>query len=138
MRKVIRQVFEDSSNYMKSGTLMLGVIEKLDEAIDFHDFHRRTWATFTSRFSTTCAPRDAGEFYTPRAITKVMVELVNPQLEWRETVMDPACGAPRGALWIMPEPTPRERRVASVSRASSVPTLLRLIRQAGNCEVEPV
>ena len=37
------------------------------------------------------------------------------------TVLDPACGAPRGALWIMPEPTHRERRVASVSRASSVP-----------------
>jgi type I restriction enzyme M protein len=38
VRKVIRQVFEDSNNYMKSGTLMLGVIEKLNEAIDFSDF----------------------------------------------------------------------------------------------------
>ena len=27
-------------------------------------------------------------------------------------ILDPACGAPRGALWIMPEPTHRERRVA--------------------------
>jgi hypothetical protein len=27
-------------------------------------------------------------------------------------VLDPFCGAPRGALWIMPEPTHRERRVA--------------------------
>ena len=38
-----------------------------------------------------------------------------------DVVLDPCVGAPRGALWIMPEPTPRERRVASVSRASSVP-----------------
>ena len=38
-----------------------------------------------------------------------------------DLVLDPCCGAPRGALWIMPEPTHRERRVASVSRASSVP-----------------
>jgi hypothetical protein len=27
-------------------------------------------------------------------------------------VLDAACGAPRGALWIMPEPTHRERRIA--------------------------
>src|SRR4051794_22000617 len=29
--KVVREVFIDSNNYMKSGTLMLGVIQKLDE-----------------------------------------------------------------------------------------------------------
>ena len=29
-----------------------------------------------------------------------------------QRVLDPFCGAPRGALWIMPEPTHRERRVA--------------------------
>ena len=29
-----------------------------------------------------------------------------------DLVLDPFCGAPRGALWIMPEPTHRERRVA--------------------------
>ena len=33
--KVIRQVFEDANNYMKSGPLMLAVIEKLEEAINF-------------------------------------------------------------------------------------------------------
>ena len=31
----------------------------------------------------------------------------------RADVLDPSCGAPRGALWIMPEPTRRERRQAS-------------------------
>ena len=34
---------------------------------------------------------------------------------------DHAWGAPRGAVWIMSQPTPRERRVAQVSRTSSVP-----------------
>jgi len=29
-----------------------------------------------------------------------------------QRVLDPFCGAPRGALWIMPEPTHRERRIA--------------------------
>ncbi|MGB5834488.1 MAG: type I restriction-modification system subunit M N-terminal domain-containing protein, partial [Thiohalocapsa sp.] len=39
--KVVREVFVDANNYMKTGTLMLGVIEKLEEAIDFHDLKAR-------------------------------------------------------------------------------------------------
>jgi hypothetical protein len=35
---------------------------------------------------------NAGEFYTPRAITEFMVKMVNPSLKKRETVLDPACG----------------------------------------------
>jgi type I restriction enzyme M protein len=35
---------------------------------------------------------NAGEFYTPRAITEFMVQRVNPRLEQREVVLDPACG----------------------------------------------
>src|SRR5690606_31451113 len=38
LHKVIRGVFEDANNYMKSGTQLLAVIEKLEEAINFHDF----------------------------------------------------------------------------------------------------
>src|SRR5262245_51364540 len=38
LHQVIRRVFEDANNYMKSGPLMLAVIEKLEEAINFHDF----------------------------------------------------------------------------------------------------
>ncbi|MEA2560549.1 MAG: hypothetical protein QOH06_2053 [Acidobacteriota bacterium] len=94
MRKVIRQVFEDSTNYMKSGTLMRGVIEKLEEAIDFHDFKVRQnlGDIYEQILNDLRAAGNAGEFYTPRAITQVMVEFVNPQLKKRETVMDPACG----------------------------------------------
>jgi hypothetical protein len=36
-------------------------------------------------------------------------------------VLDPFCGAPRGAVWIIPQPTISERRAASVSRVSSAP-----------------
>lgn len=92
--KVIRQVFEDSNNYMKSGTLMLGVIEKLDEAINFHDFTTRQHLgdIYEQILNDLRAAGNAGEFYTPRAITQAMVQLVNPRLDKRETVMDPACG----------------------------------------------
>ena len=50
-----------------------------------------------------------------------IVPYIEHYTEPGDLILDPFCGAPRGALWIMPEPTPRERRVASVSRASSVP-----------------
>jgi type I restriction enzyme M protein len=92
VRRVIRQVFEDSNNYMKSGSLMLGVIEKLNEAINFHDFttQQNLGDIYEQILNDLRAAGNAGEFYTPRALTQVMVELINPQLG--ETVMDPACG----------------------------------------------
>ena len=39
--KVVKSVFEDANNYMKSGPQMLAVIEKLEDAINFHDFKTR-------------------------------------------------------------------------------------------------
>ena len=39
--KVLKQVFEDANNFMKSGPQMLAVIEKLEDAINFHDFKTR-------------------------------------------------------------------------------------------------
>ncbi|MBN2528383.1 MAG: N-6 DNA methylase [Deltaproteobacteria bacterium] len=92
--KVIREVFADSNNYMKSGTLMLGVIEKLDEAINFHDFKTRQnlGDLYEQILNDLRSAGNAGEFYTPRAITRFMVQMVNPNLKKREKVLDPACG----------------------------------------------
>jgi type I restriction enzyme M protein len=94
MRKVIHQVFENLKNHMKSGTLMLGVIEKLDKAIDFHDLKTRQnlGDIYEQILNDLRSAGNAGEFYTPRAITQVMVQLVNPRLKKQEKVMDPACG----------------------------------------------
>ena len=92
--KVVRDVFADANNYMKSGTLMLEVIEKLDEAINFHDFTTRQHLgdIYEQILNDLRSAGNAGEFYTPRAITKFMVQMVNPRLKKRETVLDPACG----------------------------------------------
>lgn len=92
--KVVRDVFVDSNNYMKSGTLMLGVIEKLDEAINFHDFKTRQnlGDIYEQILNDLRSAGNAGEFYTPRAVTRFMVQMVNPRLKKRETVLDPACG----------------------------------------------
>jgi type I restriction enzyme M protein len=94
LKKVISQVFEDSNNYMKSGALMLGVIGKLNESINFRDFTTRQnlGDIYEQILNDLRSAGNAGEFYTPRAITAVMVQLVNPRLDKREVVMDPACG----------------------------------------------
>ena len=93
-QKVIQQVFEDSNNHMKSGTLMLGVIEKLDEAINFSDFTTRQnlGDIYEQILNDLRSAGNAGEFYTPRAITQIMVQFVDPRFDKQEIVMDPACG----------------------------------------------
>ncbi|MBL0918962.1 MAG: SAM-dependent DNA methyltransferase [Hydrogenophaga sp.] len=89
--KVIRNVFEDAYNYMKSGTLMRQVINKICE-IDFNNTQDRH--TFGSIYEQILkdlqSAGNAGEFYTPRAVTKFIVDRVDPQLT--ESVLDPACG----------------------------------------------
>ena len=92
--KVVREVFVDANNYMKSGTLMLAVIEKLDEAVDFHDIKSRgqMGQIYEQILNDLRSAGNAGEFYTPRAVTEFMVKMVNPSLKKREIVLDPACG----------------------------------------------
>ena len=92
--KVIKQVFEDANNYMKSGPQLLAVIEKLEGAINFHDFKTRASLgdVYEQMLNDLRGAGNAGEFYTPRAITAFMADRVNPRLDKRETVMDPACG----------------------------------------------
>jgi len=88
---VIRNVFEDAYNYMKSGTLMRQVINKICE-INFNNTQDRH--TFGSIYEQILkdlqSAGNAGEFYTPRAVTKFIVDRVDPQLV--ESVLDPACG----------------------------------------------
>ncbi len=91
---VIRSVFEDANNFMKSGTQFLAVIEKLEDAINFHDFKIRAnlGDVYEQLLSDLRGAGNAGEFYTPRAITQFMVDRVNPRLSKHEKVLDPACG----------------------------------------------
>ena len=88
---VIRNVFEDAYNYMKSGTLMRQVINKICE-IDFNtQKDRHTFGhIYEQILKDLQSAGNAGEFYTPRAVTQFIVNRVDPKLS--ETVLDPACG----------------------------------------------
>jgi len=89
--QVIRDLFEDTYNYMKSGTLTRQVINKICE-IDFNTQQdRHTFGNIYEQILKDLqSAGNAGEFYTPRAITEFIVNRINPQLE--EKVLDPACG----------------------------------------------
>ncbi|PAU78622.1 DNA methyltransferase [Halovibrio salipaludis] len=89
---MIRNVFEDAYNYMKSGHLIRQVINKLQEGIDFNrsDQRHELGDIYEQILKDLQSAGNAGEFYTPRAVTEFMVNRVDPQLN--ETVMDPACG----------------------------------------------
>lgn len=76
---------------MKNGTIIRQVVNKLNE-IDFNASDDRH--TFGDIYETLLRDLQSagnyGEFYTPRAITEIMTEIVNPRLG--EKVLDPACG----------------------------------------------
>jgi type I restriction enzyme M protein len=89
---LLRSVFEDAYNYMKSGTLLRQVIDKINDSIDLNQ--RQTRDVFGDIYEQILkdlqSAGNAGEFYTPRAVTQFAVDMTNPRLG--ETVLDPACG----------------------------------------------
>lgn len=87
----IRQIFDGTNNYMKSGTTFRQAINKLNE-IDFNSSkeHHVFNVIYEEILQGLAAKKDTGEFYTPRAVTQFIVDMVNPKLG--EKITDPACG----------------------------------------------
>ncbi len=90
--ELLRSVFEDAYNYMKSGTLMRQVINKVNHDIDFNQSKTRHLFgdIYEQILRDLQSAGNAGEFYTPRAATRFAVDMVAPRLG--ETILDPACG----------------------------------------------
>ncbi|SMY34188.1 putative type I restriction enzymeP M protein [Photobacterium malacitanum] len=88
---VVKAAFSDAFNYMKNGTLLRQVINKLNE-IDFTDSKERHLFgdIYEQILRDLQSAGNSGEFYTPRAVTRFIVNRLDPKLG--ETIMDPACG----------------------------------------------
>ncbi len=88
---MVRSIFEDSYNYMKSGTLIRQVVNKINQ-IDFNSQQERHLFNdiYEKILKDLQSAGNAGEYYTPRAVTQFMVDMVDLQLG--EKVLDPACG----------------------------------------------
>jgi len=88
---VAKEAFSDAFNYMKNGTLLRQVINKLNE-IDFTKSEERHLFgdLYEQILKDLQSAGNAGEFYTPRALTRFIVQMIDPKLG--ESIFDPACG----------------------------------------------
>lgn len=90
-KAIVQTTFADANNYMKDGVLLrqvIGVIDELD-LTDYEESHAfgEIYETILKELQSAGS---AGEFYTPRAVTDFMAQMIDPQLG--ETMADFACG----------------------------------------------
>ena len=92
LASVVRGVFGDAYNYMKSGTLLRQVLNTLTSELDFNESGDRHefGDAYEYLLQGLQSAGDAGEFYTPRPVTQFIAEMMEPELG--EVVFDPACG----------------------------------------------
>jgi type I restriction enzyme M protein len=89
--RVVRDVFEDAYNYMKSGHLMRQVVNKIN-GVDFNNLAERQHfgEIYEQILNDLQSAGNAGEYYTPRAVTAFMADRIDPRPG--EILLDPACG----------------------------------------------
>jgi type I restriction enzyme M protein len=89
--RVVRGVFEDAYNYMKSSQLMRQVINKIN-SVDFNDLADRKHFgdIYEQLLNDLQSAGNAGEYYTPRAVTAFTVDRIDPRPG--EILFDPSCG----------------------------------------------
>ena len=88
---IVHEVFNGNHNYMKSGTILRQVINKLNE-IDFNNSKDKHMFgdVYESFLKELQSAGKSGEFYTPRAIVQFLTDIVDPQLG--EKILDTSCG----------------------------------------------
>lgn len=91
-QRIVKYVFEDAQNYMKDGVLLRQVINVINDSVDFLEYkERHEFGTiYETILKSLQSAGNAGEFYTPRAVTDFMVQIIAPKLG--ESVADFACG----------------------------------------------
>ena len=89
--RVVREVFENAYNHMKSGQLVRQVVNRIN-GIDFGRMAERQHFgdVYEQVLNDLQSAGNAGEYYTPRAVTAFMVDRLDPRPG--EILFDPACG----------------------------------------------
>ena len=90
-KAIVRTTFEDANNYMKDGVLLRQVLNVIDD-LDLGDYEESH--AFGEIYETILkelqSAGSSGEFYTPRAVTDFMAQMIRPQIG--ERMADFACG----------------------------------------------
>ncbi len=86
-KSIVKEVFKDINQYMKNGTLLRQVINIINE-IEFDDAEDRHMFgdIYEGILKDLQSAGNAGEFYTPRALTDFIIEMLNPRIG--ETIGD--------------------------------------------------
>jgi type I restriction enzyme M protein len=125
-RRVVREVFEDAYNYMKSGQLMRQVVNRISE-VDFNNLaERQHFGDIYEQILTDLqSAGNAGEYYTPRAVTAFMADRIDPRPG--EILLDPACGT--GGFLTCAIRQMRERYVKTVEDERRMQESLRAVEK---------
>ena len=125
-RRVVRDVFEDAYNYMKSGQLLRQVINKIAQ-VDFNNLaERQHFGDIYEQILTDLqSAGNAGEYYTPRAVTAFMVDRIDPHPG--EILFDPACGT--GGFLTCSIRHMRERYVKTPAHEQALQSALRAVEK---------
>lgn len=90
-KSIVKTTFEDANQYMKDGVLLRQVLNIIDE-LDLSDYEESHafGEIYESILRELQSAGSAGEFYTPRAVTEFMAQMIQPKIG--ETMADFACG----------------------------------------------
>lgn len=90
-KAIVKSTFEDANNYMKDGVYLRQVVDIIDE-IEFDDVKESHAFGFVYEeiLRELQSAGSSGEFYTPRAVTEFMAQMIKPKLG--EKMADFACG----------------------------------------------
>lgn len=90
-KAIVPTTFADANNYMKDGVLLRQVINVIDE-LDLSDYEESHafGEIYESILKELQSAGSAGEFYTPRAVTDFMAQMIRPKIG--EQMADFACG----------------------------------------------
>ena len=90
-KAIVQTTFADANNYMKDGVLLRQIINIIDE-LDLSDYEESHafGEIYESILKELQSAGSAGEFYTPRAVTEFMAQMIKPKIG--ENMADFACG----------------------------------------------
>lgn len=88
---IVKTTFQDANQYMKDGVLLRQVLNVIDE-LDLGDYEESHafGEIYESILKEMQSAGSAGEFYTPRALTDFMAQIIDPKIG--EHMADFACG----------------------------------------------
>lgn len=90
-KAIVQTTFADANNYMKDGVLLRQVINIIDELqLDDYEESHAFGEIYESILKELQSAGSAGEFYTPRAVTDFMAQMIDPKIG--EKMADFACG----------------------------------------------